>query len=145
MSDFVSQYYEWVKSFHVIFVIAWMAGLLYLPRLFVYHTQVKPGGEADEKFKMMEKKLLRGIMNPSMIIVIILGLMLSSVGYYTMLWFKIKSALTVFLVASHMMMGKYRKDFERGENKRSERFYRIFNEVPAILMIIIVILVIVKP
>lgn len=145
MAEFVSEYYGWIQAAHIVAVISWMAGLLYLPRLFVYHAQTKTGTSEYKRFCVMERKLLRGIMNPAMIVTIITGFVISSVGYYLMGWFHAKMGLVIILASSHMIMAKYRKDFERGKNKNSEKFYRIFNEIPAVLMVLIVILVVVKP
>jgi putative membrane protein len=130
----LADYIPWFLAFHIIAVITWMAGLLYLPRLFVYHTQTKPGSEGSERFKVMERKLLKGIVNPSMIAVWILGL-----------WLQIKFVLVVILSGIHGLMVGYWKAFRDDRNTHSERFYRIFNEIPAALMVLIVILVVVKP
>ena len=148
MSELVSQYYLWLKAIHIIFVISWMAGLLYLPRLYVYHTQVTPGSEADETFKVMERRLLRIIMNPAMIIAFISGILLiiatgagaPGTGY----WMHIKLVLVLGMGAVHGMLSSYRKAFERGENQKSEKFYRLLNEVPTLLMVVIVLLVVIK-
>ena len=148
MSAMLSEYYLWLKALHIIFVISWMAGLLYLPRLYVYHTQVTPGSEADETFKVMERRLLRIIMNPAMIIAFISGILLiiatgagaPGTGY----WMHIKWVLVLGMGAVHGMLSSYRKAFERGENQKSEKFYRMLNEVPTVLMILIVLLVVVK-
>lgn len=138
--------YELAKALHVISLISWMAGLLYLPRLFVYHTQVEPGSTASETFKVMERKLLRYIMNPAMLAVWVIGLWLAvEYGFYQQGWFHIKVTLVLFLSAAHGMMAGYRKKFERDENTKSERFFRIFNEVPTLLMIAIVLVVYLKP
>lgn len=143
----MAEYYDWIKSFHLIFVISWMAGLLYLPRIFVYHSRVRSGGPEDKLFQVMERKLLRMIMNPAMILTIVLGLWLAQIYGFKNLgsWFHIKVTLVMILIYFHHFLGKRRKDFEHGINKYSAKFYRIINEVPSILMIIIVILVIVKP
>jgi putative membrane protein len=139
-------YSDWIKAFHVIFVITWMAGMLYLPRLFVYHTQTKPGSEGSERFKVMERKLLRGIINPSMIAVWILGPLLAWItGAYMDLWLQIKFALVIVLSGIHGYLARCWKDFAADRNTRSERFYRVLNEIPAVLMIAIVILAVVKP
>jgi putative membrane protein len=139
-------YSDWIKAFHVIFVITWMAGMLYLPRLFVYHTQAKPGSEGSERFKVMERKLLRGIINPSMIAVWILGPLLAWItGAYMDLWLQIKFALVIVLSGIHGYLARCWKDFAADRNTRSERFYRVLNEIPAVLMIAIVILAVVKP
>ena len=142
----LADYIDWVKALHVIFVITWMAGMLYLPRLFVYHTQTKPGSESSERFKVMERKLLRGIVNPSMIAVWILGPTLAWLtGAYLDVWLQIKFALVIVMSGIHGYLVRCWRNFEADRNTRSERFYRILNEVPAVLMIFIVILAVVKP
>ena len=148
MSTMLSEYYLWLKALHIIFVISWMAGLLYLPRLYVYHTQVTPGSEADETFKVMERRLLRIIMNPAMIIAFVSGILLiiatgagaPGTGY----WMHIKLVLVLGMGAVHGMLSSYRKAFERGENQKSEKFYRLLNEAPTVLMVAIVLLVVIK-
>ncbi|WP_339780500.1 protoporphyrinogen oxidase HemJ [uncultured Thalassospira sp.] len=138
--------YSIVKSLHVISVIAWMAGLLYLPRLYVYHCDVTPGSEADEKFKVMERRLLRAIMNPAMIATWIFGgYLISASGAMMEGWFHVKLLCVVLMTIAHMMLAKYRRGFAEGANTKSAKFYRVFNEVPTILMIIIVFMVIGKP
>ena len=142
----LADYIPWFLAFHIIAVIAWMAGLLYLPRLFVYHTQTKPGSEGSERFKVMERKLLKGIVNPSMIAVWILGPLLAWLtSAYLDLWLQIKFVLVLILSGIHGLMVRYWKDFRDDRNTHTERFYRIFNEIPALLMVLIVILVVVKP
>ena len=148
MSAMLSEYYLWLKAFHIIFVISWMAGMFYLPRLYVYHTQVTPGSEADETFKVMERRLLRIIMNPAMIIAFVTGILLiiatgagaPGTGY----WMHIKLVLVLGMGAVHGMLSSYRKAFERGENQESEKFYRLLNEAPTVLMVAIVLLVVIK-
>ncbi len=136
----------WVKAVHVIAVIAWMAGMLYLPRLFVYHAESLPGSDKSETFKVMERRLLRAIMNPAMIVTWVLGLWLAwRGGWFEAPWFHAKLTLVVLLSGMHGAMARWRKAFERDENIHSARFYRIANEVPTVLMIGIVILVIVRP
>lgn len=140
--------YLWVKAFHVVAVMSWMAGLLYLPRLFVYHTQVEAGSEQSELFKVMERRLMKAIMNPAMIVSVILGLVLmSSYGpeIWQQGWFHAKLVMIVILMGSHIMMGKWRRAFEADENTKSHKFFRVANEVPTLLMIGIVIMVIVQP
>lgn len=136
----------WIKAAHVIAVIAWMAGLFYLPRLYVYHCQVAVGSDQSELFKLMEQKLLRIIMNPAMIAAWVFGLW---VGYaqnqFSDGWFHAKLLLVVAMTGYHMALAGWRKDFAADRNTRSERFYRLVNEVPTLLMVGIVILVIVKP
>jgi putative membrane protein len=138
--------YQWLKAFHVIVVITWMAGMLYLPRLFVYHTEVAAGSPESERFKVMERKLLRQIINPSMIGVWIIGLTLAISSHaYEQGWFQTKFILVLIMSGIHGFYASCVKAFARDANKRSQRFYRIINEVPAVLMIAIVILAVVKP
>lgn len=143
----MAEYYNWIKAFHLIFVISWMAGMLYLPRIFAYHAKVAAKSPEDQIFQVMEKRLLRIIMNPAMILTIISGLILAQVYGYKNLggWFHIKLTLVVIMLGLHGFFAKVRKDFELNRNKHSNKFYRIINEIPAIIMIIIVIMVIVKP
>lgn len=139
--------YEWIKALHVISIIAWMAGLLYLPRLFVYHCQVQAGSEASETFKVMERRLLRAIMNPAMIAAYVFGIamIVLTPEWMKQGWLHAKLLFVLLLTASHMMMARWRRDFAEDRNTRPQRFYRIANEVPTLLMIGIVIFVIVKP
>jgi protoporphyrinogen IX oxidase len=136
----------WIKALHVIAVIAWMAGLLYLPRLFVYHSQAEAGSKQAETFKVMENRLLRIIMNPAMIVVWITGPFLAwRQGMYMDRWLWAKVVLVALLTWFHHALGLWRKDFAADRNSRDQRFYRLINEVPTLLMIGIVVLVIVKP
>jgi putative membrane protein len=138
--------YLWLKALHVIAVIAWMASLLYLPRLMVYHCEAEPGSKQSETFKIMERRLLRFIANPAMIATWILGIALMLEGeYYRAGWMQAKFVLVLALSALHGLNAKWTKDFAADRNRRPARFYRIMNEVPALLMVAIVILVIVKP
>ena len=138
--------YEWIKAFHIIAVIAWMAGMLYLPRLFVYHAEAEVGSKQSETFKVMERRLMRGIINPSMILVWVLGLWMAWDGsWYNELWMQLKFALVLVLSALHGFLSRWRRDFEADRNAHSAKFYRIINEVPAVLMVFIVILVVIKP
>jgi len=138
--------YLWVKALHTISVIAWMAGLLYLPRLFVYHCQAQVGSNQSETFKTMERRLLRAIMYPAMFASWGFGLwMFVELELWTEGWAHAKLACVVLLTLSHLMMAKWRLDFEHDRNERPESFFRIANEVPTVLMIAIVIFVIVKP
>ncbi|MEO3427842.1 protoporphyrinogen oxidase HemJ [Pelagibius sp. CAU 1746] len=146
MAGFLGEAYLWVKAVHILAVISWMAGFLYLPRLFVYHCQAEPGSVQSETFKVMERRLLRGIMNPSMILAWGLGLMLMmNIEAWHGGWFHVKASLLVVLTVLHMMAARWRKAFEADANRHSERFYRIMNEVPAVLMVGIVVLAVVKP
>ncbi|CAO3399225.1 protoporphyrinogen oxidase HemJ [Azospirillum sp. 11R-A] len=139
--------YEWIKALHVISIIAWMAGLLYLPRLFVYHCQVQAGSEASETFKVMERRLLRAIMNPAMIAAYVFGIamIVLTPEWMKQGWLHAKLLFVLLLTASHMMMARWRRDFAEDRNTRPQRFFRIANEVPTLLMIGIVVFVIVKP
>ncbi len=138
--------YDWVKAFHVISVIAWMAGMLYLPRLFVYHCEAEVGSKQSETFKVMERKLLKAIINPAMILTWVLGFWLVwDAGWHKAGWFQAKFVLVLILSGIHGMLTRYWRDFAHDRNTKSQRFFRIINEVPAILMVGIVILVIVKP
>jgi putative membrane protein len=139
--------YEWIKALHVISIIAWMAGLLYLPRLFVYHCQVSAGSEASETFKVMERRLLRVIMNPAMIASYVFGItmIVLTPEWMKQGWLHAKILFVLLLTVSHMMMARWRRDFAEDRNTRPQRFFRIANEVPTLLMIGIVIFVIVKP
>lgn len=138
----------YIKAFHLIAVIAWMAGLLYLPRLFVYHAMSAKGSEQSETFKVMERRLLRAITTPAMIATWVLGLVLAFSGLIDWSrdgWFHLKLILVLLLSAYHGALAKWTKDFALDRNTHSARFYRVANEVPTLLMIGIVILVIVRP
>jgi putative membrane protein len=138
--------YLWLKALHVIAIIAWMAGLLYLPRLFVYHCDAAPGSVQSETFKVMERRLLRAIMNPAMIAAWVLGLWLAWSGnWFSAPWFHGKLLLVVALSGVHGALSRWTKDFAADRNRHSQKFFRIMNEVPTLLMIGIVILVVVKP
>ena len=138
----------YIKAFHIIAVIAWMAGLLYLPRLFVYHAMSKTGSEQSETFKVMERRLLRYITTPAMLAAWIFGLILAFsplIDWAKDGWFHAKLLLVVVLSGFNGLLAKWTKDFAADRNTRSPRFYRIVNEVPTVLMILIVILVVVRP
>jgi len=141
--------YLWLKGLHIIAVISWMAGQLYLPRLFVYHASVAPGSEADQLLQTMERRLLRAIMTPAMIATFILGFLLAmkihAFDPQNGAWLHVKLLLVLLLAASHGFMSATRKRFMRGENFRTPTFYKIFNEIQTILMVVIVMLVVVKP
>src|ERR1700751_3837235 len=141
----MSGMYEWIKALHVIAVIAWMAGMLYLPRLFVYHCEAEIGSKQSETFKVMERRLLKAIISPAMIATWVLGLWLAwSAGWWASGWFHAKLALVVVLSAVHGLFAKWTKDFAADRNRHPAKFYRWINELPTLLMIGIVILVIVK-
>ena len=138
--------YEWAKALHVIAVISWMAGMLYLPRLFVYHCDAEIGSKQSETFKVMERRLLKAIINPAMIVAWILGLYLAWAGHwFSSGWFHAKLTLVLIMSGVHGFLSARVRDFAQDKNTRSSKLYRIINEVPTVLMIVIVILVIVKP
>jgi putative membrane protein len=143
----MSNYYDWFKALHVIAVISWMAGMLYLPRLFVYHCNVIKNGEADEKLKVMEARLIKIIINPAMIISIILGLSNAYIyGFKNLgIWFHVKMLAVVLLISIHGLLIKWHKKFLRGENTFTATFFKVINETITALMVISVIMVIVKP
>jgi putative membrane protein len=138
--------YDWIMALHVIAVISWMAGMLYLPRLFVYHCVAEAGSKQSETFKVMERRLLKAIINPAMIVSWLAGLYLAGAGHlFSASWFHGKLLLVVLLSGVHGFFARCVKEFTADRNTRSHRFYRFINEVPTVLMIGIVILVIVKP
>jgi putative membrane protein len=140
--------YPWVKALHIVSVIAWMAGLLYLPRLFVYHCGAVAGSIQSETFKLMERRLLRGIMNPAMGAVYVFGIALlltPGVVDWASGWLHVKLALVVVLTAYHHALVRWWKGFAADANTRSAGFYRAMNEVPTVIMIVIVVMVVVKP
>lgn len=139
--------YIWLKAFHIIAVISWMAGLFYLPRLFAYHSEAEIKSDKAKTFEIMERRLLRIIMNPAMILTWIFGLWILYIvpSWMHEGWFHIKFTLVIILTVFHHLLGRWRKDFLKGENKHSAKFYKIMNEVPTLIMIGIVILVVVKP
>jgi putative membrane protein len=138
--------YEWLKALHVIAVIAWMAGMLYLPRLFVYHCEAETGSRQSETFKVMERRLLRAIITPAMIATWLFGLGLAwQGGWFASHWLQTKIVLVLALSAIHGLLARWVRDFAADRNRRSQRFYRIINEIPAVLMVGIVILAVVKP
>ena len=138
----------WIKAFHIIAIIAWMAGLLYLPRLYVYHCEVKPGSSESERFKVMERRLLKQIINPAMFATWGFGILLvltPGVIDWHAGWWHVKLAAVILLTGFHGAISKWRRDFLEDRNTRPARFYRIANEVPTLLMLVIVIMVIVRP
>ena len=138
--------YDWLKALHVIAVIAWMAGMLYLPRLFVYHSEAPKGSIQSDTFKIMERRLLKALMTPAMVATWILGLVLAwQGGWWTAGWLHGKLLLVLILSGLHGIYVRRLKEFADDRNTRPPRYYRILNEVPTLLMIGIVILVIVKP
>lgn len=138
--------YDWLKALHIISVIAWMAGLLYLPRLMVYHAAAAKGSEQSETFKVMERRLLNVIMTPAMIATWVFGLALALTGgWFGAAWFHAKLALVVAMSVLHGLMSGWVGQFATDSNTRSQKFYRIINEIPTIGLILIVILVVIKP
>ena len=141
--------YAWLRALHVIAVIAWMAGMLYLPRLYVYHASAEPGSELSETLKVMERRLLRLIVNPAMVASVGLGGALlaqpGAIDWSGDIWIYPKLALALLLTAFHGLLARWRRDFAADRNRRSARFYRRVNEVPTVAMIVIVIMVIVRP
>jgi protoporphyrinogen IX oxidase len=143
--------YLWLKAFHIIAVISWMAGMLYLPRLFVYHCAAEKGSVQSETFKVMERRLLRAIITPAMVATWVLGLALawmgpdSRYGWFASGWLQAKLVLVLGLSALHGLFARWVKDFGADKNRHSQKFYRFANEIPTIIMIFIVILVVLKP
>lgn len=149
MSNFLLEYYLWIKSIHIMSVIAWMAGMFYLPRLYVYHAETAPVGSVmSATFKVMERKLLRAIINPAMISTWIFGLcMVFTPGVidWSEIWPWVKALMVLLMSAYHGWLSARRKDFDRDENTHSGRYYRLMNEVPTVLMIVTVLMVELKP
>ena len=138
--------YPWLKALHIIAIIAWMAGMLYLPRLFVYHCDAERGSRQSETFKVMERRLLKAIINPAMVVSWVLGLWLAwSGGWHASGWLHAKILLVLLLSGLHGFLVRCVREFGADQNQRSAKFYRILNEVPTVLMIGIVIFAVVKP
>lgn len=149
MFDLLAAAYPWTKVLHIVSMVAWMAGLFYLPRLFVYHAErAGPGSELAETFAVMERKLLRGIMNPAMIATWTFGILLAATPGlvdWSSGWFYVKLAGVAALTAFHHWLGRRRKDFARGDNRISGRTWRIVNELPVLALLLIVTMVVVRP
>ena len=148
MVEFLATAYLWIKALHIIGVIAWMAGLLYLPRLFVYHAAAEPGSAQSETFKVMERRLLRAIMNPALAISLVTGgLLMVNLGgeAWTSGWLHAKLVCVLGLFAMHGLMARWRGDFAADCNGHSQTFYRVANEVPTVLMVGIVVFAVVRP
>ena len=140
--------YPWLKAFHVIAMVAWMSGQLYLPRLYVYHCAVTPGSAESERFKVMERRLLKQIVNPAMIATFVFGVLLiltPGVINWSAGWWHVKLTALVLMFGVHGILVARGRDFLHDRNTRSARYFRVINEVPAVLLVIIVIMVIVKP
>lgn len=147
MRDFLLTHYFWIKALHLIAVIALMAGMMYLPRLFIYHHQAARGGEAERLFIQMERRLMRGIINPAMIAVWLLAslLLYANPAILGTGWFMVKFPMVLGISGIHGWYSRARKAFERGERPRTERFWRIINEVPFLMMAVAVFMAVVKP
>lgn len=147
MADMLLGNYEWLRALHIIAIIAWMAGLLYLPRLFVYHADSAVGSEVSEQFKIMERRLLKFIMNPAMIASWILGIsmLVANPALMGEGWMHVKLTAVFFMSGAHGVLAKHTRLFANDERKKTAKFYRILNEVPTVLMIIIVIMAVVQP
>jgi len=139
--------YLWIKALHILAIISWMAGLLYLPRLYVYHAMVETGSARDMTFQLMERRLLKAIMNPAMIASFLFGfwMVLLNPDLLSQGWFHIKLASVLLLAGVHGKFAVMRKALAEGRANRSDRYYRVWNEVPTVLMIIIVIMVVIQP
>ena len=138
--------YLWLKALHIVAAISWMAGMLYLPRLFVYHAAAEAGSAQSETFKVMERRLLKAIMLPAMIVTWIAGIILMIQGqWFTAGWFHGKLVLVLAMTAMHGLLSRWARDFAADRNRHSQKFYRIANEIPTVLVIAIVVLVVVKP
>jgi len=143
--------YLWIKAFHIVAMVAWMAGMLYLPRLFVYHCAAEKGSVQSETFKAMERRLLRAIINPAMIATWVLGLWLawlgpdSRYGWFSSGWLQAKIVLVLALSAMHGLFARWTRHFAADKNQHTQKFYRIINEIPTVLLILIVLLVVLKP
>ena len=146
LRDTLANYIPWILAFHIIAVIAFMAGMLYLPRLFAYHAATQPGSESSETFKVMETRLLRGIILPALIAVWILGPLLAWLtAAYLDTWLQIKFVLVLILSGMHGWNVKLWREFQADKRTHAPRFYKIVNEIPAVLMVLIVLLVKIQP
>ena len=146
MTGFLGEAYLWVKALHIMAVISWMAGMLYLPRLFIYHCAAEPGSVQSETFKVMERRLLRAIINPAMALTWILGLALvANLGAWSEPWMHGKFAAVIGLSVMHSYFSRWRRDFDSDNNRHTARFYRYMNEIPTVLMVVIVLLVVLQP
>jgi protoporphyrinogen IX oxidase len=146
--SFLVPFYPWTKAFHIIAMVAWMAGMFYLPRLYVYHCETGPGTAESERFKVMERRLLKQIVNPAMIATWAFGILLGltpGVLNWGAGWWHVKLASVLAMSALHGEYARWRKDFLHDRNRRSARFYRIANEIPTLLLVLIVVMVIVRP
>lgn len=147
MQEFLGQYYLWIKAVHVIAVISWMAGMLYLPRLFVYHVDAKKGSKQSETFKIMEYRLLKLIINPAMIVAFVVGglMLYADPSLFQNGWMHVKLTLVLLMSGVHGVLAKHVRLFGKDENEKSAKYFRILNEVPTALMVLIVVMVIARP
>ncbi len=148
MSAVLLALYPWTKALHIVAVIAWMAAMLYLPRLYVYHCETKPGSESSERFKVMERRLYKQILLPAMTATFVFGIMLAltpGAVEWDRGWFYVKLAAGLSLAGVHGALGRWRRDFLHDRNARTQRFFRIVNEVPTLLMVVAVVMVVVRP
>ena len=148
MTDWLADAYPWIKALHVISVIAWMAGMLYLPRLYVYHAGAAAGSEMSETFKIMERRLLRAIVNPAMVATFLFGILLlgtPGIVDWGAGWIWVKLALVLAMAGFHGALARWRREFEADRNTRSAKFYRAMNEVPTLIFVAVVIMAVVKP
>ncbi len=146
--DVLSVFYPWTKALHIIAMVAWMAGMFYLPRLYVYHCDMQPGSRESERFKVMEYRLLKQIINPAMIATWIFGILLMLTPGaidWTSGWWHVKLTAVLLMSGFHGAMSKWRREFMEDRNRRSHRYYRFANEVPTLLLMVIVVMVIVRP
>jgi putative membrane protein len=146
MSALAGAAYDWVKAFHIVAVIAWMAGIFYLPRLFVYHADADKGSDKSETFKVMERRLYNAIMTPAMVATWFFGIVLAqSASFWSAHWLMAKLVFVIAMTVFHVWLGRRLRDFAEDKNTRSSRLYRMVNELPTLLVIAIVVLVVVKP
>ncbi|GJL86262.1 MAG: membrane protein [Micavibrio sp.] len=147
MQEILSQHYDWLRALHIISIIAWMAGMLYLPRLFVYHTEAENGSNKSATFKTMEKRLLKVIMNPAMIAAWLFGGLMfwANPALMSEPWMHVKLLGVILMTGLHHAYGKWVKIFAADENVREAKFYRIMNEIPAGIMVVIVIMAVAEP
>jgi protoporphyrinogen IX oxidase len=146
--SWLADWFLWIKALHIISVMSWMAGMLYLPRLFVYHVDAEPGSVQSETFKVMERRLMRAIINPAMNLALVFGIMLAltpGIVDWSMAWPWFKLALIIAMTGMHGFLSRWRRQFEKDQNTHSGKFYRYMNEIPTVLMILIVITIVVKP
>jgi putative membrane protein len=143
--EWLDELYPWIRAFHIMAVISWMAGLFYLPRLFVYHATVPLGDPRDETFRIMERRLYRYIMQPAMVAAWLAGLVLIAIIGFDHIWLHVKLLAVVLMTVFHFRLAFHVNRFATGKNRHTERYFRVINEIPTLLMIVIVIMAVVKP